>query len=287
MNASDAEEYTQALDQVVTGGWRLVLHAERLGVPKALGLTTRQWGARIGGHVRLSIEDRREAVAELTEGEGLSNRATADVLGIGEATVRRDKDEGAPNDANEQGEQGELGDGDAPNDAPKKPHVAQATGESEWYTPKEYIGVARRVLGEIDLDPASTAEANAVVGATHYHTIESDGLSQGWAGRVWLNPPYASGLVDKFAAKICGHVDDGSVEAAIVLVNNATETAWFQRMAKRATAICFPAQRIKFWGPGGEAGAPLQGQAVIYLGDNYSVFRERFEPFGLMVYAQP
>jgi len=65
---SDAEEYTQALAQVFSGGWRLIFHAHKQGIPAALGLTTDDWvRERLGGFVRLSLDERREAVAELTE----------------------------------------------------------------------------------------------------------------------------------------------------------------------------------------------------------------------------
>ena len=67
MKPEDAEEYTQALGQVVAGGWRQIALGERLGVPKALGLSVDEWvKRRLGGYVKLSIEERREAVEELT-----------------------------------------------------------------------------------------------------------------------------------------------------------------------------------------------------------------------------
>jgi len=97
MNAVDAEEYTQALGQVVAGGWRQVALGQRLGVPQALGLTTTAWvEQRLGGYVRMSLPERREAVKQLTAavedgGEGLSTRKAAEVLGVDNATVWHDQ----------------------------------------------------------------------------------------------------------------------------------------------------------------------------------------------------
>jgi hypothetical protein len=44
-------------------------------------------------------------------------------------------------------------------------------------------------------------------------------------------------------------------------------------------ALCFPRQRVKFWHPEKES-APLQGQAVIYLGPKVAEFRAEFVRFG-------
>ncbi len=161
----------------------------------------------------------------------------------------------------------------------KRPHVAHNSGDQEWYTPEEYVRAARLVLGRIDLDPASTAVANAVVGAETFFTRQTDGLAQEWRGRVFTNPPYAADLVAKFAEKLAASFEAGLVTAALVLVNNATETRWFQRLWSVASAVCFPLGRVKFWHPR-KVATPLQGQAVLYLGPAADAFVSEFSRFG-------
>jgi phage N-6-adenine-methyltransferase len=166
---------------------------------------------------------------------------------------------------------------------PQGPHVLRASGDYEWYTPAEYIDTARFVMGGIDLDPASSAEANEVVQATTYYTLEDDGLTKDWAGRVWMNPPYARPLIDNFCAKLADSYAAGDVTTACVLVNNGTETGWFHALAEVAGAMCFPRHRVNFWHPEKRGSAALQGQAVVYLGENIKAFRREFLRFGFAV----
>lgn len=160
----------------------------------------------------------------------------------------------------------------------KRPHVANNSGNNEWYTPSEYIEAAREAMGSIDTDPASNDIANKVVKAEKYYTIETDGLAHDWHGNVWMNPPYSSDLITKFIEKL--KEQRGNYKQAIILVNNATETQWFYEIVKIASAVCFPKSRVKFYMPDGKTGAPLQGQAVLYVGDNTEKFISAFGGIG-------
>jgi hypothetical protein len=157
-----------------------------------------------------------------------------------------------------------------------KPHVSNNSGNNEWYTPYEYIEAARSAMGGIDLDPASCELANKIVMADKIYTVEDDGLSQEWRGNIWLNPPYAGDLIGKFIDKLA----QSEINQAVILVNNATETQWFNTLIKKASAIVFPQSRVKFYMPNGYTGAPLQGQAVIYIGNDSKKFMAAFKHFG-------
>ena len=161
-------------------------------------------------------------------------------------------------------------------------HVSNNSGENEWYTPSIYVEAARDVLGGFDLDPASSEVANRTVRADRIFTAQDDGLAQEWpVGAIWCNPPYSQPLMGQFATRLAQAARDGS--QVIVLVNNATETAWFQIIAAECSAICFPKTRIRFLDPDGNTGAPLQGQAIIYSGSDVASFTEVFGQFGLVV----
>lgn len=218
MNRDDAEEYTQALGQVLGGGWRQIALAKRLDVPKTLGLTTAQWvNDRLGGYVRLSVDERREAVKQLTA-EGDSQREIADVLGIGLGTVNGDLSnvqnrtpEVAKPKQNEVAEDPDVQDRTAVELPPIDALAALAAEEKvraehdrqtklaadreakrhdDWYTPRwlfDQLGVT------FDLDVCAPIDpARRTVPARRYYTQDDDGLTQPWTGLVWCNPPYSA-----------------------------------------------------------------------------------------------
>lgn len=164
-------------------------------------------------------------------------------------------------------------------------HVSLNSGENEWYTPPEYIEAAREAMGSIDLDPASCEVAQANVKARRHFTIDDNGLDKKWSGNVWLNPPYSKELIGLFAEKVVG--ESSRFKQAIVLVNNATDTAWFHRLASVASAACFMKGRIRFLDKAGSpANTPVQGQVAIYIGPDVEEFREAFSRFGVVLFFE-
>jgi hypothetical protein len=166
----------------------------------------------------------------------------------------------------------------------KNVHVSHNSGENEWYTPPQYIEAAVKTMGNIDCDPASSGIANKIVGAKKFYMIESDGLKQKWGETVWMNPPYAQPLISQFCSLLVEKINSGEVKQACVLVNNATETGWFQNMLRISTAICLITGRIKFLDVDGKAaGAPLQGQVILYFGKKIQSFIKEFCSFGIIL----
>ena len=69
---------------------------------------------------------------------------------------------------------------------------------------------------------------------------------------------------------------------ACILVNNATETNWLQNMMKICNAVCFFKSRVKFIDMNGNpTGAPLQGQVILYIGENINGFINEFNNVGI------
>lgn len=208
-----------------------------------------------------------------------TQKELAKVAGVSHDTIAKvEKIEAtATPEVKEQLRTGEISINQAYNDI-KKPHVALNSGNNEWYTPSDIIETARTVMGSIDVDPASSELANKVVKAETYYTAETNGLTKEWCGNVWMNPPYSTELIDKFVDKLVEQKDN--YKQAIVLVNNATETEWFEKIVNVASAVCFPRHRVKFYKPDGKVGAPLQGQAILYIGGASNKFTSAFSQLG-------
>lgn len=175
----------------------------------------------------------------------------------------------------------------------------------EWYTPSPIVEAAREVMGGIDLDPASHAEANGIVQAMRYFTAEDDGLIQPWSGRVFLNPP--GGLVREFWSVLMrsSHVSQAvwigySLEQLQTLQScpvspldfpiciTAKRIAFIENAAKRAARLVkVDAENARRVAAGEKPKArnersdsPSHSNYITYLGPNVEVFIQRFSQFG-------
>lgn len=94
-------------------------------------------------------------------------------------------------------------------------HQSAKMKNDEWLTPPEIV----QSLGKFDLDPCAPIVRPWETAATHY-TIEDDGLSQPWQGRVWCNPPFGLEAI-KWLRKMRDHGN------GIALIPARTETRMF------------------------------------------------------------
>lgn len=175
--------------------------------------------------------------------------------------------------------------------------VTPPTKSNEWYTPARYIEASRRVMGSIDLDPASCEVANRTVKAAKYYSIEDDGLSQKWSGCVWLNPPYSieeaprgieigrqSASIGKlWIDRLIEGYTAGDISSAILLAKADVKQIWFQPLWEYP--ICFTFDRVYFDRPGLPPSRIMFGTVFVYLGTNESAFIEHFSPFGRIAKA--
>lgn len=161
-----------------------------------------------------------------------------------------------------------------------RPHVTNNSGCNEWYTPKKYIDLVKRVLGEIDLDPASCEYANKTVEAKQYYSLDDDGLLHSWKGKVFMNPPYHKEYITPFINKFVSEYTDSNIQEAITLTNNATETEWFNKLVAISTAVVFPSKRIRYDSGSRTTNSPIQGQVFLYFGNNKERFLKVFSEIG-------
>ena len=144
-------------------------------------------------------------------------------------------------------------------------------------------GKQPEALGVIDLDPASSDLAQETVGATTYFTKDDNGLSRPWWGNVFLNSPYARGLIPQFVKKGVEEYASGRVAQLIMLTHSSTDTEWFHLALKHCAAFCHKLRRIHFLDPEGNETVPQQGQTFFYFGNNIAKFKAEFETIGFVV----
>lgn len=185
--------------------------------------------------------------------------------------------------------------------------INQTSGNTEHYSPIDILDLARRVLGKIELDPASSGIANRAVGATNIFTAADDGMAQDWiADTLWMNPPFSRGELPckpkpKCRKKTCkdrGHCctvreystkdwthkleseySKGNVKEAIVITFANMSESFMTPLNQHPQ--CFPEGRINYMRPDGtiNKGSP-KGSVITYMGNNLALFKSVFSEIG-------
>jgi len=166
-------------------------------------------------------------------------------------------------------------------------HAMLSSESNEWYTPAEIIETARRVLGGIDLDPASTEEANETVRARKIYTIEDNGLRWQWYGNVWLNPPYGKvgnrSRQEIWLRYLEGQHLKGNIRRAMAETRAAVGYEWFSGMW-RDWPVCITDKCIEHIRPAAyqsdKDNSAKTASALWYFGPDLELFKREFGRFG-------
>lgn len=112
----------------------------------------------------------------------------------------------------------------------------------DWATPN-YIFAPLNEEFDFDLDPCCKAETAK---CEKFFTPIDDGLSQSWANRrVWMNPPYGRGVIDKWMEKArqSAWMEGASV---VCLVPVHAGSQWFKQSMQACDELRFLEGRVRF-----------------------------------------
>lgn len=157
--------------------------------------------------------------------------------------------------------------------------INQDSGKVEFYTPPEIICAARKTLGAIDLDPASSLKANETVKAGKIFTKDDDGLIQTWRGRVWMNHPFNKYKNAQWIAKLVAEFNAGNVTSALCICYCSSSEKWFRPLLYFPQ--CFLHKRTNYLDYTGKVKKGVtKGSVVTFLGGNIDAFSQHFGCLG-------
>lgn len=153
--------------------------------------------------------------------------------------------------------------------------INQTSGKTEYYTPINITLSACRVMGGIDLDPASSVVANERIKAKVIYTAADDGLVKPWFGRVWLNHPFGRLSNPSWIKRLIDSWEAGDIEQACCITFACTSENWFQPLLEFPQ--CFLSPRTNYDLPDGrKLRGVTKGSVVTYLGAEVERFKENF-----------
>jgi hypothetical protein len=157
--------------------------------------------------------------------------------------------------------------------------------EVERYSPPWIVEGARKVMGTIDIDPASCAFANKTVKATKFYSQKTNGLQQHWRGRVFLNPPFGHEW-KQWAEKLIEEIDAGRTKQAFLVAPGkvlwVVAAPWFRPLLKGS--LFLPDERIEYLNPDTDTWQDVcLGSFCLYYGNRYKEFAKVFGDRGAIL----
>jgi phage N-6-adenine-methyltransferase len=113
----------------------------------------------------------------------------------------------------------------------------------QWATPWALIRELEQKFGAFDLDPAAQEHTAK---APRFYTIEDDGLTQPWFGRVFCNPPYSK--PGPWCARAHEATSTGEADLVVMLLPASIDTAWFHDEVLPFAQVQFVRGRVRFIG---------------------------------------
>lgn len=106
--------------------------------------------------------------------------------------------------------------------------INQDSGNTEWWTPKPIVQVAKRLMGWIDLDPACSVEAWNYQGQHSGIHYADNGLEREWFGKVWMNHPFGRQHNMNWINRVVSTISDKEIEQACCITFASVSERWFQ-----------------------------------------------------------
>lgn len=166
--------------------------------------------------------------------------------------------------------------------------INQDSGNYEYYTPIKIVEAAREVMGSIDLDPASSEQANERIKAERIYTKDLGvyrtsigSFNRGWHGNIWLNHPFSRKENKLWITKLIREYQNNHITQACCITYAATSEIWFQPLLHYPQ--CFLSPRTNYYLPDGSLKKGVtKGSVVTYLGSNVEKFNDVFSEFGVV-----
>jgi hypothetical protein len=262
-----ANELGYDCPEIVQGG---LDEEEKRTLARALNLARRQ----------LNTDQKRELIADqLRETPDKSLRWIAKMLGVHHTTVSNVRTE-----MTSTGDFSQL-EKTVGLDGKYRAFPTQEKPEVERYSPPWIVEGARRVMGAIDVDPASCETANRTIKATKFFSQKTNGLRQHWRGRVFLNPPFGHEW-RAWAVKLMEEIEAGRTKQAFLIAPGAVlwvvAAPWFRPLLRGS--LFLPDERIEYLNPRSDTWQDVcLGSFCVYYGPQQKRFAKVFGTKGAIL----